>query len=147
MPFNMTAMASIPTPPTLVNARGNNTTSSSSPSEMLSGALLGMGVDVERMDSYFGFDPKQVVSSAMEATGLSDKALVELLTAGGDMLSALGGLGSAAADVSRGLEQGFVEGERQLLQAILNGTALEHHLEPSYFAALQKALDDQRASG
>jgi hypothetical protein len=92
----------------------------------------------------FGFDPRQLVSSAMDATGLSDKDLAELLTAGGEMLTALGDLGSAAADVSRGLEQGFVEGERQLLQAILNGTALEHHLEPSYFVALQKALEDQK---
>ena len=147
LPFNMTSMAPLPPLPALGNTRGNSTitTTSSSPSEMLSGALQGMGVDVQRMDGIF--DPRQVVSSAMEATGLSDRALVELLTAGGDMLSALGGLGSAAADVSRGLEPGFVEGERQLLQAILNGTALEHHLEPSYFTALQKALDDQRSAG
>jgi hypothetical protein len=49
-------------------------------------------------------------------------------------------LSGVAADVSRGFEGKFVEREMQLLSAILNGKALEHHLEPSYFKALQKAV-------
>jgi hypothetical protein len=36
-------------------------------------------------------------------------------------------------------EINFIEKEIQMLNAILDGRALEHHLEPSYFSALMKA--------
>lgn len=44
-------------------------------------------------------------------------------------------------DVGSGLESAFVERELALLNAIFDGTALEHHLEPSYYTALEGAVD------
>ena len=50
-------------------------------------------------------------------------------------------VGDAAADVSLGIDDRFIEREMEMLSAILNGKALDHHLEPSYFIALQKAVE------
>jgi len=48
-----------------------------------------------------------------------------------------------AGDVASmiGLNKGFVEAELQLAESIAKGTALTHHLEPSYFLAMTIALD------
>lgn len=35
----------------------------------------------------------------------------------------------------------FIDREMKLLQSILDGKALEHHLEPSYYIALNKVID------
>ena len=40
-----------------------------------------------------------------------------------------------------GLDKQFVESELQLIDSIAKGTALVHHLEPSYFLAMTRALD------
>jgi hypothetical protein len=44
-----------------------------------------------------------------------------------------------------GLDKEFVESELKLAESIGQGTALEHHLEPSYFLAMSKALDASRS--
>ena len=99
---------------------------------------------VSLLAGVFG-EPHQVIARAMAASGLDDEGLAELLAAGGEALAALGGLGSAAADLSRGLDPAFVDRERRLLGSLLDGTALEHHLEPSYFTALRTAVDEARS--
>ena len=99
---------------------------------------------VSLLAGVFG-EPQQVIVRAMAASGLDDEGLAELLAAGGEALAALGGLGSAAADLSRGLDPAFVDRERRLLGSLLDGTALEHHLEPSYFTALRTAVDEARS--
>ena len=38
-----------------------------------------------------------------------------------------------------GIDQRFVQRELEMIQSLASGTALEHHLEPSYFAALEIA--------
>ena len=40
-----------------------------------------------------------------------------------------------------GLDKRFVESEIEIVQSIAGGTAIEHHLEPSYFVAMATALD------
>ena len=40
-----------------------------------------------------------------------------------------------------GLDKRFVESEIEMVQSIAGGTAIEHHLEPSYFVAMATALD------
>jgi hypothetical protein len=61
--------------------------------------------------------------------GLSEEGATQLLS-----------LYSFVIDVSGGLESSFVERELNLLSAIVDGTALEHHLEPSYYDALAGAV-------
>ena len=36
--------------------------------------------------------------------------------------------------------------EKELLSSIMSGNALEHHLEPSYYAALDQALKNSKES-
>ena len=38
----------------------------------------------------------------------------------------------------------LVHREKQLLSSIMSGNALEHHLEPSYYAALDQALKNSK---
>jgi len=45
-----------------------------------------------------------------------------------------------ASDMSKGFESSFIDRELGILNAIIDGRALEHHLEPSYFRALEKAI-------
>jgi len=40
-----------------------------------------------------------------------------------------------------GLDKKFVESEVKLAESLATGKAIEHHLEPSYFVAMSKALD------
>lgn len=40
-----------------------------------------------------------------------------------------------------GLDKRFVESEIEMVQSLTGGTAIEHHLEPSYFVAMATALD------
>jgi len=49
----------------------------------------------------------------------------------------------STADALRmvGLDQRFVESELRLVESLAQGKAIEHHLEPSYFEAMRKALD------
>ena len=42
--------------------------------------------------------------------------------------------------MSKGFESSFIDRELGILNAIIDGRALEHHLEPSYFRALEKAI-------
>ena len=41
----------------------------------------------------------------------------------------------------QGLKVIFIERELKLLGSIFSEKALDHHLEPSYYAALKKAID------
>jgi len=40
-----------------------------------------------------------------------------------------------------GLDERFVQSEIELVESLAKGTAIEHHLEPSYYLAMTKALD------
>eukprot|EP00288_Rhodomonas_lens_P019108 CAMPEP_0177716546 /NCGR_PEP_ID=MMETSP0484_2-20121128/14565_1 /TAXON_ID=354590 /ORGANISM="Rhodomonas lens, Strain RHODO" /LENGTH=731 /DNA_ID=CAMNT_0019228579 /DNA_START=330 /DNA_END=2525 /DNA_ORIENTATION=+ len=44
-----------------------------------------------------------------------------------------------------GLNMDFVESEIRMIESIRTGQAIEHHLEPSYFAAMSVALDGWKA--
>mmetsp|Transcript_5725 Transcript_5725/g.10971 ORF Transcript_5725/g.10971 Transcript_5725/m.10971 type:complete len:262 (+) Transcript_5725:218-1003(+) len=41
-----------------------------------------------------------------------------------------------------GVDAEFVQSELKLIDSLRSGTAIEHHLEPSYFAAVRSAIDD-----
>ena len=40
-----------------------------------------------------------------------------------------------------GLDADFVQSELRLAESLANGKAVEHHLEPSYYTAMTKALN------
>ena len=46
-----------------------------------------------------------------------------------------------------GLDKRFVESELKLAESLAQGKAVEHHLEPSYFRAMQTALDATQGGG
>ena len=43
-------------------------------------------------------------------------------------------------DRAAGLDGGFVDAELKMVRAIASGDALAHHLEPSYFEGMKRAL-------
>ena len=50
-------------------------------------------------------------------------------------------MGAGEALSMIGLDKRFVESEIEMAQSLAQGTAIEHHLEPSYFVAMSTALD------
>ena len=46
-----------------------------------------------------------------------------------------------------GLDKSFVEAELKMIDSLRKGTAVTHHLEPSYFAAVKNGLDVARPIG
>ena len=46
-----------------------------------------------------------------------------------------------------GLNKDFVNSELELVESLAQGKAIEHHLEPSYFAAMTQALDSALEEG
>ena len=44
-----------------------------------------------------------------------------------------------------GLDKKFMDSELQMVESLAKGKAIEHHLEPSYFVAMTKALDFTQA--
>ena len=55
---------------------------------------------------------------------------------------AIGDMGTMASDITKGFSSDFIEREIELLSAIMDGKAIEHHLEPSYYKALCYAADN-----
>ena len=45
-----------------------------------------------------------------------------------------------------GLDKRFVESELKIVDSLRSGSALLHHLEPSYYAAIRTALDAKETS-
>ena len=73
-----------------------------------------------------------------KSIGLSPQDLAQLMSVG----ETIGSLGTMAADVTKGLSSEFIEREMELLSAIMDGKAIEHHLEPSYYKALCNAVEN-----
>ena len=84
--------------------------------------------------------PSQLISMALQATGLSEDDLLQLMKVG----EAVSGITSMATDITKGLTSEFIEREMELLTAIMDGKAVEHHLEPSYYKALSAVVDIHR---
>ena len=78
----------------------------------------------------------QFMSIAYQATGLSAAGLSQLLSVG----DTVNEFHLMASDISKGLTPEFIKREKELFAAILDGKAIEDHLEPSYFKAISKAV-------
>ena len=78
----------------------------------------------------------QFMSIAYQATGLSAAGLSQLLSVG----DTVNEFQLMATDISKGLTPEFIKREKELFAAILDGKAIEDHLEPSYFKAISKAV-------
>lgn len=50
------------------------------------------------------------------------------------------------ADIAGGVDESFIERELSIFRSIIDGRALDHHLEPSYFLALKKVVLTQSES-
>jgi hypothetical protein len=72
---------------------------------------------------------KQFFYNALNFTGLGEDGFSQLIS-----------IYNIASDISKGIESSFIERELGILNAIIDGRALEHHLEPSYYKALEKAI-------
>ena len=123
-----------------------------------------------------GADPRSVGPSPLGqrawASGtilgdVSGKA-TDTLSAAWEQLEKDGGLAAAAGELGKGmgsvasrlqsanpleavsllgLDQEYVKSEMKMLDSLRKGTAVENHLEPSYFVAMTSALDTPRARG
>lgn len=78
-------------------------------------------------------DLSGTVKALMTQVGLSDDTLSQVLAVA-DSLGELPG----------GLDSSFVEKEMRLMSAILDGSALNHHLEPFYYHALIESLNQEQ---
>lgn len=78
----------------------------------------------------------QFMSIAYQATGLSAAGLSQLLSVG----DTVNEFHLMATDISKGLTPEFIKREKELFAAILDGKAIEDHLEPSYFKAISTAV-------
>ena len=78
----------------------------------------------------------QFMSIAYQATGLSAAGLSQLLSVG----DTVNEFHLMASDISKGLTPEFIKREKELFAAILDGKAIEDHLEPSYFKAISTAV-------
>jgi len=68
-------------------------------------------------------------NTALNITGLGEDGFNQLVS-----------IYNTASDISKGLDSSFIDREIGILNAIVDGRALEHHLEPAYFFALEKAI-------
>ncbi|KAH8075192.1 phospholipase [Aureococcus anophagefferens] len=74
-----------------------------------------------------------------------DGSLTGVAASGGSsalagLLEAAGAEASQDAAEAAGLDGGFVDAELKMVRAIASGDALAHHLEPSYFEGMKRAL-------
>ena len=136
------------TPPTAPGPVGASKEGGQSPSTGAgAGAGTGTGIisdDKDKRKTSLTLEelPAQFISTALQATGLNAQGLAQLMSVG----ETVSGLSLMASDMTKGLTADFIEREMALLAAIMDGKAIEHHLEPSYYKALSKAADIQRAS-
>ena len=59
----------------------------------------------------------------------------------------IGGMSAGEVLSVVGLNKDFVNSELELVESLAQGKAIEHHLEPSYFAAMTQALDSALEEG
>ena len=76
-----------------------------------------------------------------------DESLTSLGKAKDSIVGRLTQFNSAEALSLLGLDKEFIDAEIKLVESLSQGTAIEHHLEPSYFAAMQSAIDAVEARG
>mmetsp|Transcript_8028 Transcript_8028/g.25012 ORF Transcript_8028/g.25012 Transcript_8028/m.25012 type:complete len:304 (-) Transcript_8028:370-1281(-) len=91
------------------------------------------GEDLEQLRTF----EKQVKDLASSVT----LAVGELGKARDDIAKRLGEMTPAEAMSLIGLDARFVESELRMIESMRKGTFVVHHLEPSYFAAMRRALD------
>ena len=119
------------------NTTYNISISSNSVIDTISKAASSAATDItnkldSQIDSIISFSDetqKNLFSTALNVTGLGEDGFAQLVS-----------MYNIASDVSKGFESSFIDREIGILNAIIDGRALEHHLEPSYFQALEKAI-------
>mmetsp|Transcript_46903 Transcript_46903/g.77611 ORF Transcript_46903/g.77611 Transcript_46903/m.77611 type:complete len:742 (-) Transcript_46903:731-2956(-) len=94
-------------------------------------ALAAASTAWERME---GVGPQSLSRSIAAAAG-------ELGKAGDAIATRIESMSPLEAVSVLGLDDKFVEAEVRLMEALLSGSAIVHHLEPSYFDGMRRALD------
>lgn len=89
--------------------------------------LFQLDSQVDGILSFSDASQKSLLNTAINITGITEDGFNNLY--------------NIASDISKGFDSSFVEREIGILNAIMDGSALDHHLEPSYFQSLEKALD------
>merc|ERR1712060_803630 len=109
--------------------------------DLSSRASTGLSKARDKIQSESGSDDvKSVARSLIDAAS-------ELTNASRDMRSKFLSITPAQAASIIGLDPRFVESELAMLDSFGRGTFLEHHLEPSYFAAMRNAVGSSKAGG
>ena len=110
--------------------------------------LHGACFDAARLERASWFPPpRNKIDAAARVRSRSDlnKAMSdgfgEIEKAKASIAGRVAGMGAGEALSMIGLDKRFVESEIEMVQSMAQGTAIEHHLEPSYFVAMATALD------
>jgi len=112
-----------------------------------SGGVLGdVGEETRSLASSIGdtiskVDAAAKVRSRAELQKAVNEGLASLDRTKQSITGKLQGMSAADALSMFGLDKRFVESELKLVESLAQGKAIEHHLEPSYFAAMKTALD------
>lgn len=89
--------------------------------------LFQLDSQVDSILSFSDATQKSLLNTAINITGITEDGFNNLY--------------NIASDISKGFDSSFVEREIGILNAIMDGSALDHHLEPAYFSSIEKALD------
>lgn len=115
------------------------------------GSLLGnVGADTASLaadlsDTWAKIDAAAKMRSRGELKKAMEDGFGSIDKAKASITGKLTGMSAGEALSVFGLDKRFVESEIQMVQSIAGGTAIEHHLEPSYFVAMKTALDASQA--
>jgi len=111
------------------------------------GSLLGdVGADTaslasELSNTWNKIDAAARVRSRSDLNKAMSDGFGEIEKAKASIAGRVAGMGAGEALSMIGLDKRFVESEIEMVQSMAQGTAIEHHLEPSYFVAMATALD------
>ena len=118
-----------------------------------SGSVLGdVGEETKNLASNLG-DAWGKVDAAAKLRSRADlkdavtEGLASFEKAKESVTGRLSGMSAGDALSMLGLDQKFVESELRLVESLAQGKAIEHHLEPSYYVAMTKALDASQGDG
>ena len=115
------------------------------------GVLADVGEETKNLASTLGstldkIDAAAKVRSRDELKRAVYEGLASFEKAKDSISGRLQGIKAADALAMVGIDSRFVASELQLVESLAQGQAIEHHLEPSYYVAMTKALDaDERA--
>jgi hypothetical protein len=97
--------------------------------------------------TWSSIDAAAKIRSRSELKKAVESGLSDFEKTKASITSRVAGMSAGEALSMFGLDKRFVESELAMIDSLAKGKAIEHHLEPSYFVAMTKALDAAQNEG